>query len=78
MNVRIRLLACLAWFVAAISPAAAGAAGEILTMDGQTVTVLRDRYGERLATWQGEPIEGIEDELGALWDPYHLPPPPVS
>src|SRR6267143_593857 len=42
------------------------------------LSVLRDRYGERLAQWQGEPIEGIEDELGVLWDPYHLPPPPVA
>jgi len=42
------------------------------------LTILRDRYGERLAQWQGEPIEGIEDELGVLWDPYHLPPPPVG
>jgi len=42
------------------------------------LTVLRDRYGERLAQWQGEPIEGIEDELEVLWDPYHLPPPPVA
>ena len=42
------------------------------------LAILRDRYGERLAQWQGEPIEGIEDELGVLWDPYHLPPPPVA
>ena len=42
------------------------------------LTVLRDRYGERLAQWQGEPIEGIEDELEVLWDPCHLPPPPVT
>lgn len=42
------------------------------------LAILRDRYGERLATWQGEPLEGIEDELGVLWEPYHLPPPPAS
>src|SRR2546430_17522243 len=42
------------------------------------LTVLRDRYGERLAQWQGEPIEGIEDELEVLWEPYHLAPPPVT
>src|SRR5947199_8179334 len=42
------------------------------------LTVLRDRYGERLAQWQGEPIDGIEDDLGVLWHPYHLPPPPVA
>jgi len=42
------------------------------------LVVLRDRYGQRLATWQGESFEGIEDELAVLWDPYHLPPPPTS
>ncbi|MCI4371933.1 MAG: roadblock/LC7 domain-containing protein [Thermoplasmata archaeon] len=42
------------------------------------LAVLRDRYGNRLANWQGEPLEGIEDELAVLWDPYHLPPPPVE
>jgi hypothetical protein len=42
------------------------------------LAVLRDRYGERLATWQGESFEGIEDELAVLWDPYHLPPPPAT
>jgi len=41
------------------------------------LVILGDRYGERLVQWQGEPIEGIEDELEVLWDPYHLPPPPV-
>src|SRR5216117_2802951 len=60
----------------------------VLVTSGQTedivhrlrhlLAVLRDRYGERLEQWQGEPIEGIEDELEALWDPYHLPPPPVA
>jgi len=66
----------------------AGLVVAVLVTSGQTedivhrlkhlLVVLRDRYGDRLATWQGEPIEGIEDELGALWNPYHLPPPPVS
>jgi predicted regulator of Ras-like GTPase activity (Roadblock/LC7/MglB family) len=42
------------------------------------LAVLQDRYGERLALWQGEPMEGIEDELGVLWEPYHLPPPPAA
>lgn len=40
------------------------------------LAILRDRYGDRLATWQGEPLEGIEDELQVLWQPYHIPPPP--
>lgn len=42
------------------------------------LAILRDRYGDRLATWQGEALEGIEDELGVLWEPYHLPPPPAT
>ncbi len=42
------------------------------------LAILGDRYGDRLATWQGEPLEGIEDELQVLWQPYHLPPPPVA
>ena len=42
------------------------------------LAILRDRYGDRLATWQGEPLEGIEDELQVLWEPYHLPPPPAT
>ncbi len=41
------------------------------------LAILKDRYGGRLADWQGEPIEGIEDELAVLWEPYHLPPPPT-
>jgi len=40
------------------------------------LAILRDRYGDRLATWQGETLEGIEDELQVLWQPYHIPPPP--
>ena len=42
------------------------------------LAILGDRYGDRLATWQGEPLEGIEDELQVLWEPYHLPPPPPA
>ena len=42
------------------------------------LAILDDRYGDRLATWQGEPLEGIEDELQVLWQPYHLPPPPPA
>jgi len=42
------------------------------------LAILGDRYGERLATWQGESLEGIEDELQVLWQPYHIPPPPAA
>ncbi len=36
---------------------------------------LFDRYGDRLEDWQGEALEGIEDEIEVLWQPYHVPPP---
>lgn len=42
------------------------------------LTILHDRYGERLDEWHGEALDGIEDELSILWEPYHLPPPPTS
>ncbi len=38
---------------------------------------LVDRYGTRLLEWDGEPLEGMEDELGVLWEPFFVPPPPV-
>ena len=56
----------------------AGQTEDIVHRLRHLLTLLKDRYEDRLAKWQGEPIEGIEDELGILWDPYHLPPPPVS
>src|SRR5438552_17566162 len=57
-NLRIRVLACLAW-LPALLPLAACAAQETMAVDGQTVTILRDRYGvphifaasERAAYW---------------------------
>lgn len=39
---------------------------------------LRDRYGERLETWGGEPLEGLEDEIAVLWEPFFVPPPPAD
>jgi len=56
----------------------AGSTDDIVHRLRHLLTVLRDRYGERLARWAGEPLEGIEDELEVLWETYHLPPPPVS
>lgn len=56
----------------------AGQTEDIVHRLRHLLAILKDRYGERFARWQGEPVEGIEDELGVLWDPYHLPPPPVS
>ncbi len=39
---------------------------------------LFDRYGDRLGDWQGEPLDGIEDEISVLWEPFHAPPPPAD
>jgi len=39
---------------------------------------LHDRYGSRLANWQGESLPGIEDEIGVLWEPFFVPPPPAD
>ncbi|HYS72860.1 MAG TPA: hypothetical protein VEO96_02620 [Thermoplasmata archaeon] len=65
-----------------------GLVAAVLVKAGQTedivhrlrhlLTVLQDRYGARLMHWAGETIEGIEDELSVLWQPYHLPPPPAA
>lgn len=41
-------------------------------------TLLLDRYGERLSAWNGEPLDGIEDELVVLWQPFFVPPPPAD
>ncbi|HKZ89576.1 MAG TPA: hypothetical protein VJ300_04875 [Thermoplasmata archaeon] len=41
-------------------------------------SLLKDRYGERLMTWDGEPLEGIEDEITVLWEPFFVPPPPAD
>ncbi|HKZ97975.1 MAG TPA: hypothetical protein VJ326_00045 [Thermoplasmata archaeon] len=41
-------------------------------------TLLLDRYGERLTAWGGEPLDGIEDELSVLWQPFFVPPPPTD
>jgi hypothetical protein len=56
----------------------AGETDDIVPRLRHLLAVLIDRYGNRLATWQGEPLEGIEDELHVLWEPYHLPPPPAE
>jgi hypothetical protein len=55
-----------------------GQAEDLVHRMQHLLAVLRDRYGQRLATWQGESFEGIEDELAVLWEPYHLPPPPAT
>ena len=64
-----------------------GLVAAVLVKAGQTddvvhrlrhlLAVLQDRYGARLVHWSGETIEGIEDELSVLWQPYHVPPPPA-
>lgn len=39
---------------------------------------LLDRYGERLTHWDGKALEGIEDEIQVLWEPFFIPPPPAD
>ncbi|HYS99903.1 MAG TPA: hypothetical protein VEO20_04495 [Thermoplasmata archaeon] len=55
----------------------AGQTEDIVHRLRHLLAVLQDRYGDRLSQWSGEAIEGIEDELSVLWDPYHVPPPPA-
>lgn len=57
---------------------AAGEAEVIVPRLRHLLAVLRDRYGKRLIGWSGEALEGIEDELRIIWEPYRLPPPPVD
>jgi predicted regulator of Ras-like GTPase activity (Roadblock/LC7/MglB family) len=56
----------------------AGETDDIVPRLRHLLAILIDRYGDRLATWQGEALEGIEDELHVLWDPYRIPPPPAE
>lgn len=42
------------------------------------LALLVDRYGDKLHEWGGEPLEGIEDEIAVLWQPFFLPPPPAD
>lgn len=44
----------------------------------QVLSSLIHRYGNKLVDWEGEPLEGIEDELEILWEPYAIPPPPPA
>ncbi len=39
---------------------------------------LLDRYGDQIVEWQGEPLEGIEDEISVLWESFFAPPPPAD
>jgi hypothetical protein len=55
-----------------------GATEPILHRLRHLATLLLDRYGERLLAWDGEPLDGIEDELSVLWEPFFLPPPPAD
>jgi hypothetical protein len=55
-----------------------GQAEDIVPRLRHLLTLLLDRYGPRLVQWHGEPLEGIEDELNVLWEPFHLPPPPAE
>ena len=42
------------------------------------LALLFDRYGGRIILWDGTPLEGVEDELSVLWEPFFVPPPPAD
>jgi hypothetical protein len=42
------------------------------------LAVLLDRYSTKLEDWKGESLDGIEDEIGVLWEPFFVPPPPAD
>jgi len=55
-----------------------GSTEDILHRLRHLSTCLKDRYGDRLLMWDGEPLDGIEDELVVLWEPFFVPPPPAD
>ncbi len=55
-----------------------GATEDIVPRLRHLLALLHDRYGDQLANWGGTPLEGIEDEIAVLWEPFFLPPPPVD
>lgn len=66
----------------------AGVVVAVLVTQGETEVIvprlrhllacLIDRYGDQLDNWGGEPLEGLEDEMQVLWQPFFLPPPPLD
>ncbi len=55
-----------------------GATEDIVPRLRHLLACLIDRYEAKLDNWGGEPLEGLEDEIAVLWQPFFLPPPPVD
>lgn len=55
-----------------------GATEDIVPRLRHLLALLHDRYGDSLENWGGTPLEGIEDEIAVLWEPFFPPPPPVD
>ncbi len=55
-----------------------GATEDIVPRLRHLIALLIDRYGDQLEDWAGEPMEGVEDEIAVLWQPFFLPPPPLD
>jgi hypothetical protein len=58
--------------------ASRGATEDIVPRLRHLLACLVDRYEAKLDNWGGEPLDGIEDEIAVLWQPFFLPPPPVD
>ncbi len=55
-----------------------GATEDIVPRLRHLLALLIDRYADKLDHWGGEPLEGVEDEIQVLWQPFFLPPPPAD
>ncbi len=55
-----------------------GATEDIVPRQRHLIALLVDRYGDKLEEWDGQSLEGIEDEIAVLWQPFFPPPPPVD
>jgi len=55
-----------------------GATEDIVPRLRHLLACLIDRYAAKLESWGGEPLDGIEDEIAVLWEPFFLPPPPAD
>jgi len=55
-----------------------GATEDIIPRLRHLLACLIDRYADKLDSWGGEPLEGIEDEIEVLWQPFFVPPPPAD
>jgi hypothetical protein len=55
-----------------------GATEDIVPRLRHLLACLIDRYESKLDRWGGEPLDGIEDEISVLWEPFFLPPPPAD